>query len=401
MSQPRPFDLAAAAQADLADRPQPARILVLDDDVAIGSTIRRYLRQYDITVADNVAHARDLVEQHSFDLLLLDRRLPDGLGDTVVEDVRRRGSTIPIIMMSGEIDPSVFGGRAGGTFDELGTFDEFIEKPFMREALVDKIERLLNAHAQSTQAARQRAELMELHERREREIDVARTIFDRIFARGEFDPTLVRHLVLPADRLAGDVVFGARAAGDRYRWMIGDVTGHTLSSALVTMPLAGIFYRTTEQGASLAEVLAQMERELSTMLPANMFCVGAMCELDRKSGTLYVWNGGNPDLLIRHLDGRVTQVPSTGLPLGADRFSTPSHPIVEHQVSAGDRAYAFSDGLIELRDRHGKMVGFGRLLEIARTVAPQSIFGKFLNCIPDYTGAVGYDDDISLIEVIV
>jgi len=54
-----------------------------------------------------------------------------------------------------------------------------------------------------------------------------------------------------------------------------------------------------------------------------------------------------------------------------------------------------------LRDRHQNMVGFDRLLEIARTAQPHSIFGKFLNCIPDYTGAVGYDDDISLIEVIV
>lgn len=387
MKEPSPLD----PSLDPMLRAHPARILVLDDDVAIGGTIKRYLRQYDITVCDSVVVARELVTRHSYDLLLLDRRLPDGLGDSIVEDVRKAGSTIPIILMSGETLPQRPEGLA----------DDFIEKPFMREALVEKIERLLNAHAQSTQAARQRAELMELHERREREIDVARMIFDRIFARGEFDPTQVRHLILPADRLAGDVVFGARVGSDRYRWMIGDVTGHTLSSALVTMPLAGIFYRTTEQGASLSEVLTQMERELATMLPANMFCVGAMCELDRRSGILQVWNGGNPDLLIRHVGGRVTQVPSTGLPLGADRFSTPVHEIVEHQVGPNDRVYAFSDGLIELRDRHGKMVGFGRLLEIARTAPPQSIFGKFLNCIPDYTGAVGYDDDISLIEVIV
>ncbi len=378
-----------------APRLELARILVVEDDEIIGGTINRYLRQYDVEVANSVAGAIDVIARHSFDLVLLDRRLPDGLGDTVVEHVRKSRDDLPILMMSGGSDPR------NTSLPPFRQPDDFIEKPFTKQALIEQIEMLLTAFAGRRQASRQRAELAELHERRERELDVARTIFDRIFARGEFDPTHVRHLVLPADRLAGDVVFGARAGQERYRWMIGDVTGHTLSSALVTMPLAGIFYRTTEQGASMIEVLVQMEHELAAMLPANMFCVGAMCELDRKARRLQVWNGGNHDLIIRHVSGEVTRIGSTGLPLGADRFGFPQHHLVEHQVATDDRIYAFSDGLIELRDRHQNMVGFDRLLEIARSAPPQSIFGKFLNCIPDYTGAVGYDDDISLIEVIV
>jgi serine phosphatase RsbU (regulator of sigma subunit) len=372
-----------------------ARILVVDDDLAILRTIKRYLQHYEVAQADSVQGAIDALRSRSFDLVLLDRRLPDGLGDLVVEDVRARDASLPILMMSGEIDPQAAHHRTPRIAND------FIEKPFVREALVAKIEHLLTASALRNQAAQQRAELAELHERREREIDVARTIFDRIFARGEFDPAWVRHLVLPADRLAGDVVFGASLGRDSYRWMLGDVTGHTLSSALVTLPLAGIFYRATEQGASVTEVLADLERELVAFLPANMFCVGAMCELDRRAGTLQVWNGGSPDVLIRHGAGAVTRIPSTGLPLGADRFAPPSHPTVEHRVHPGDRIFAFSDGLIELRDRAGRMIGFDRLLAIARTAAPAAIFGKFLDCIPDHTGAVGYDDDISLIEVIV
>ena len=222
-----------------------------------------------------------------------------------------------------------------------------------------------------------------------------------MFARGDFDPTKVRHLVLAADRLAGDAVFGVRTGLETYRWMIGDVTGHTLSSALVTMPLAGMFYGAVRDRFSLRQSLAMMDQELAAMLPASMFCVAAMCELHRGSGTLQVWNGGSPDILIRHGSGDVTRIPSTGMPLAADRFAAPSYTIVEHQVAPGDRIYAFSDGLIELRDRSQQMVGFERLLEIARTAAPEAIFARFLDCIPDHTGAIGYDDDISLIEVIV
>jgi serine phosphatase RsbU (regulator of sigma subunit) len=372
-----------------------SRILVVDDDVAIRGTIKRYLRSFEIELAESVETAIQMLDRASYDLLLLDRRLPDGNGELVIEHVRRCHGKLPIIMMSGEIEPHWVHHMPPGHADD------FIEKPFVREALVAKIDRLLNAHALRKQAARQRAELAELHERREREVDVARTICDRIFARGEFEPGVVRHVVLAADRLAGDVVFGAHTAGGWYRWMIGDVTGHTLASALVTLPLAGIFYRAAREAVAMAAVLELMERELAEILPANMFCVAAMCELDRRGGKLQVWNGGHPDVLIRHGDGVVTRIPSMGLPLAADRFSPPAHPIVEHRVAPGDRVYAFSDGLVELRDRSGQMIGFDRLLDIARTGTAATIFGRFLDCIPDITGATGYDDDVSLIEVIV
>lgn len=378
-----------------AGRAPSARILVVDDDVAILGTIQGYLRQYEIDVAECVEAAIEQLELRTYDLVLLDRRLPDGMGDAVIEEVRRRRWSVPIIMMSGEIDPQLYRDRPHSRADD------FIVKPFVREALVGKIERLLTAHALHRQSAQQRAELAEIHARLDHEVDVARTIFDRIFARGEFDPATVRHLVLAANRLAGDVVFGASTGEQRYRWMIGDVTGHTLSSALVTMPLAGIFYRTAGERRPIAQVLALIERELVAILPANMFCAAAICELDRAAGTLEAWNGGNPDLLIRHVAGNVTRIPSMALPLAADRFSASSHTIAVHRVEPGDRIYAFSDGLMELRDRAQRMIGFERLLAIARMGSPATIFDRFLDCIPDRSGAASYDDDVSLIEVIV
>lgn len=371
------------------------RILVLDDDAAISGTIVRYLRGYDVDVVDCVADAIDQIGRTRYDLLLLDRRLPDGLGDDVIVRARARGDTVPILVMSGEVASQTL------SRPQHGHADGFIEKPFVREALVTRIEHLITSRRERHQADRERAELIELQERRDREIETARTIFGRVFARGQFDRDRVRHLVLPADRLAGDVVFGATTIDDRYRWMIGDVTGHTLASALVTLPLAGIFYRAASEHIAMADVLALMERELVQILPPSMFCVAAMCELDRRAGTLQVWNGGNPDVLIRHLSGEITRIPSMCPPLAVDRFAPPVHDIVEHAVSAGDRVFAFSDGLVELRDRHDQMIGFDHLLDIACTAAPAAIFGRFLDCIPDYSGATAYDDDISLIEVIV
>jgi len=386
------------AVTDSTSHTPPSRILVVDDDLAMRRTLQGLLRDYDIAVTDCVEGALDQLDRQPCDLVLLDRRLLDRAGDVAIEHVRRRRGSVPIIMMtSREPDPQRL------DRDPQRSADDVIEKPIVGEVLVSKIEHQLSARARRHHAAWPPATVAKLLEQHQREVGVARTIFDRIFARGEFDPASVRHLVLPADHLAGDVVFGAWATSERYRWMIGDVTGHTLSSALITMPLAGIFYRTAQQRWPwpMVDVIDGMERELAAMLPANMFCAAAMCELDRQAGTLEVWNGGNPDVLIRRGDGTVTRIASMGVPLGADRFAVASHETVEHPVASGDRVYAFSDGLIELRGPSREMLGFDRLLEIVSTGAAATIFGRLLDCIPDHTGAVGYDDDISLIEVVV
>lgn len=374
--------------------PLQPRLLVAADDATTTCAIKEYLPHCRIAVSETAAGAIEQLDSSRHDLLLLDALLPHG--NSLIEQVRARPGGMPILMMSGELYLPRFIARL------THRPDDFIEKPFMPEALVAKIEHLLAVHARRQAARRQRAELAELHERRERELDVARTIFDRIFSRGQFDRDTIRHLVVPADRLAGDVVFGAWAGPGRYRWMIGDVTGHTLSSALVTMLLAGAFYHfTDESDKPMDQLLRRLEREMVGVLPSNMFCAGAVCELDRNSHTLQVWNGGNPDILIRHGDGAITRIASTGTPIASDRFSEPSHPIVTHEVTPGDRVFAFSDGLVEVRDPRGRMLGLDHLIEVVRSGEADTVFPRLLGCIPEYTGTLGYDDDISVVEVIV
>jgi len=126
-----------------------------------------------------------------------------------------------------------------------------------------------------------------------------------------------------------------------------------------------------------------------------------LCELDRRAGTLAVWNGGNPDLLIRHASGAVTQIPSSGPPLAADRFHPAGHAFLWHPVWPGDRIFAFSDGLIEIRDAANAMIGFERLLDVVRGDDASTIFDRLVALIPPRVADVGYEDDISLIEVLV
>lgn len=118
-----------------------ADILVVDDDVAVCRIVQRMLSdmQYDIQAVHSVADALGAVEQKSFDVYLLDYKLPNGSGLDVAERIRSRWGATPIILISG-YDPSAVALRA----EKLG-ISEFLEKPFSREILCAAVQRALNS----------------------------------------------------------------------------------------------------------------------------------------------------------------------------------------------------------------------------------------------------------------
>jgi len=376
----------------IAAVPAAPRMLVVDDDVVILRTIKRYLKDWDVTCVETGIEAVVEAARVRPDVILLDFNLPDGNGLEVMRTIRASGLRAPVLLMSGAFD-------SGAGAESLAyEADDYIAKPFLREALVRKLERLLAAHALSRQVAQQHAELVELHERRDYEAATARALLDRMVSRGQFDPTRVRHALTSADQFPGDVVFGAELADGRYRWMVGDVTGHSLASALVTIPLAGVFYAHARTLTPLPALIEAMDRELGELLPISMFCTAVVCELDRRGGTLQVWNGGCPDVVVMSAS-HVRYVPSTDPPLATRRRELRTHELVMVQVEPGDRVFAFSDGLPECRSPDGQMLGMGAVCHLVSEIRPPSVIDAVQALILAFTQGQPPDDDISMIEV--
>jgi two-component system cell cycle sensor histidine kinase/response regulator CckA len=67
------------------------RVLVIDDDAAMGRVIRRLLRRFDVTVCSTVDAARVLLLGHDFDVVISDVQLDYDSGlDLFDEIVRER-----------------------------------------------------------------------------------------------------------------------------------------------------------------------------------------------------------------------------------------------------------------------------------------------------------------------
>jgi len=368
------------------------KLLIVEDDKTASTMMARQLKRYAVTVASSGRDCMQAFEHEPPDLVLLDFQLPDATGAYLVGQLRGRRPSVPIILMSGAIDV-----QESAEAMAYGA-DDFIAKPFLREAIETKVDRQLAASALRRTIARQEAEVRELQARREEEAAAARSVLDRMISRGDYDPSWIRHEVIAHGGFAGDVVFAVSLGNGRFRWMVGDVTGHTLASALVTIPLSMIFYATARRAAPLPEVLALFERELGGMLPTHMFCAAAIFDCDRTTGRLSVWNGGLPDIAIRRASGAVTTIPSQAPPLAADRYVT-SHEVLELDVATGDRIYAVSDGVIEASNEAGEFLGMPAVLAELAAPSPETAFDRIVSQWRRHSEKP--QDDASFIEVTV
>jgi CheY-like chemotaxis protein len=81
-----------------------ARILLVDDDDATRLTLGALLESqgHEITEAGSLEEARDqLAADADYDLIVLDRSLPDGLGTDLVPELRARIPRAKVVLVTG------------------------------------------------------------------------------------------------------------------------------------------------------------------------------------------------------------------------------------------------------------------------------------------------------------
>ena len=111
------------------------RILVVEDEKRIQDFLSRGLESagYAVDVAGNGATAVDLVHGAEYDLIILDLMLPDMDGLTVLQKIRNRKSSPPVLILSARdaVDDKVKG-------LELGA-DDYLVKPFAFVELLARV----------------------------------------------------------------------------------------------------------------------------------------------------------------------------------------------------------------------------------------------------------------------
>jgi two-component system copper resistance phosphate regulon response regulator CusR len=114
------------------------KILVVEDDRTVGQYVRRGLEEQRLhvdLVEDGLEGLR-FASGGSYDLIILDLRLPGMTGLEVLRTLRDRGLTVPILVLTAQdaVDFKVQALRAGA--------DDYVTKPFAFEELLARVEAL-------------------------------------------------------------------------------------------------------------------------------------------------------------------------------------------------------------------------------------------------------------------
>ncbi len=112
------------------------KVLIADDEIEFASTLvtRLKLRNFIASMVNSGQATLTAIEQESFDVLVLDLKMPDLDGLEILARIHKRYPLLAVIILTGH--GSFEAGRKGM---ELGAFD-YIMKPVDLNLLIEKIE---------------------------------------------------------------------------------------------------------------------------------------------------------------------------------------------------------------------------------------------------------------------
>ena len=117
------------------------RVLVIDDEAIIRMSCKRALPsdEYDVDIVDSGEAGIALFDNHPYDIVLVDLKMPGMDGLQVLETIKKKNSRQKVIIMTGYNTAELI-------VESLSSgASHFIEKPFAPDLLHDRIREVLQS----------------------------------------------------------------------------------------------------------------------------------------------------------------------------------------------------------------------------------------------------------------
>jgi sigma-B regulation protein RsbU (phosphoserine phosphatase) len=407
---------AVKARPALSEKPvvSSASILVVDDVSANLRVLTGMLkdRGYKVRPVPSGELALLAVRKEPPDLILLDINMPEMNGYEVCEclkaDETLRG--IPVIFIS----------ALNENLDKVKAFAiggvDYITKPFQMEELHARVETHLKLRRLHVELEETNSRLERVNSRMARDLETAAKIQKTFLpcAAPRIPGTEFAWCYRPCDELAGDGLNIIPLGDGKVGLYILDVSGHGVSSALLSVTLSRLLSPPSEPSSILirdraildrlditppAEVAERLNRLFPYDMATEQFATLLYGVLDVSTGDFRHVSAGHPGPLVLPAVGPPVILESPGFPIGLAEEAYAERCV---HLAAGDRMYLYSDGIPDAMNPDGERLGEARLLEAIdrRRAEPLRVgLASLLGEIARWQGVERPQDDISLLAV--
>ena len=384
---------------DVQSQKDTLSVLVVDDERSNRVILRAYLEKdgYTVLEASDGKRAVEIYKDHFPDIILMDVMMPEMDGYEATRRIKAYAGErfVPIIFLTAASNEAALAKciECGG--------DDFLTKPYSRVIIQAKIHALWRLRLLTTELHKKSEQIELHHQRLQQEHEFAERIFTKIVKSRQFTTAGIRMHIAPMGIASGDLVLAAKHPIDGRYIMVGDFTGHGLAAALGAIPVSDIFYSMTSKGLPLPMLVTEINKKLCEKLPTGFFMAACFLYIRDSSGSVEAWVGGVPEVIVVDAHGKVVKrVASNHLPLGVDKSAQDIGAVDAFSIDGGERIFAYTDGVIDLRNSAGEMFGMQRLNEILDSGrAPDYMFDDLFAALTAYRGGSALSDDLTLVEV--
>jgi phosphoserine phosphatase RsbU/P len=208
---------------------------------------------------------------------------------------------------------------------------------------------------------------------------------------------------MSAMEVGGDFYDFIEMGADKACLVIGDVTGKSVSGALVMSASRSIFRMLSEENVSVADIMIRANRRTKKDIKSGMFVALLYAVLDAKEKRIQMCSAGQTQPIhLRAGADRADLVETVGdtFPLGI--LEDVDYQETQVQMTPGDKLVFYTDGIVEAMNPASEMFGFERLQEIIRqskALNADALLKEIVEGVEDFAAGAAQHDDITIIVV--
>lgn len=214
----------------------------------------------------------------------------------------------------------------------------------------------------------------------------------------------IEHLYIPATELAGDYYDIIPIDENRIGFLIVDVMGHGIRSALIVSLIRGLMEQALPFALDPATYMDELNRSLTAVLKktsVTMFASACYVLFDYEKGIAKITSAGHESPLLQFKSG-VTKVAKVSKDPALGLFPDVEYHTREYSLDSLEKVMLYTDGIYEICDNEGEDWGIERLVESfdrCRGESMRDTHSEVYNQAIEWTDGRGFLDDVCLIGV--